>query len=355
MYRRIPSLDVESNQSFLGDVRAFAQAGEGNMSEVARRRMLEILKENGLAPDAVLPMQKVIALAENDPNLMASARLWLTVQQLTWKGVKDLFHADPDRYLSELQQAEKAGPGSLELNPTIEIPDYARHEIHIMPGGFVGDTLAGYIYHYGTDSFYLGHNYKDENQLVTAQAAPAPKDGRVRRILDVGCSIGQITTALKRRFPDAEVWGLDISSPMVRYAHMRTADIGMNVNYIQGNAEKMTFPDGHFDLVVSHLLLHEVPNAVNTKLMKEISRVLRRGGTYFPTDYYTATPKPKLAYHKFRRWWDHRWNGEPWALEHIDYDLAGDLRKAGMDVIEAGPQAGVYNSSGSPNLMATKI
>ena len=52
--------------------------------------------------------------------------------------------------------AEKKGPGTLELKPAMHIPDYAKHEIHILPGGYVGDPLAGYIYHYGTNNFHMG-------------------------------------------------------------------------------------------------------------------------------------------------------------------------------------------------------
>lgn len=357
IFRRLPSLDVQSNQEFLTDIRAFAQGGRGNMTQAARMRVRELLKEAGYGPRAELPMDEVIALVENDPTVMASARLWLSNQQLTWKGVKDLFDANMDQCLTELDAAESVGPGSLELNPGLDIPDYAKHEIHIMPGGYVGDPLGGYIYHYGTVNFFLGHNKQDENQIGVANAAPIPKNGKVRRILEIGCSVGQMTTALKRRFPDAEVWGLDVGGPMVHYAHMRTADLGMDVNYRQALAEDTGFPDDYFDMVVSYIILHEVPNSENTKIMKEVSRVLRGGGIYYPVDFYTSFDPPKDAFGKFRRWWDHRWNGEPWALQHMDYDLAGDLTAAGMSVDKEGAAAVIYNtgaSRGRPNLVAVK-
>jgi SAM-dependent methyltransferase len=357
IFRRLPSLDVQSNQEFLTDIRAFAQGGRGNMTQVARMRVRELLKEAGYGARAELPMDEVIALVENDPTVMASARLWLSNQQLTWKGVKDLFDANMDQCLTELDAAESVGPGSLELNPSLDIPDYAKHEIHIMPGGYVGDPLGGFIYHYGTVNFFLGHNKQDENQIGVANAAPIPKNGKVRRILEIGCSVGQMTTALKRRFPDAEVWGLDVGGPMVHYAHMRTADLGMDVNYRQALAEDTGFPDDYFDMVVSYIILHEIPNSENTKIMKEVSRVLRGGGIYYPVDFYTSFEPPKDAFGKFRRWWDHRWNGEPWALEHMDYDLAGDLTAVGMSVDKEGAGAVLYNtgaSRGRPNLVAVK-
>jgi len=293
-----------------------------------------------------------------DPTMMASARAWLATQQLTWAGVKQLFDANQDACLAALHGAERKGPGTLERDSDLNIPDYAKHEIHIMPGGYVGDPLAGYVYQYGGNSFHMGHNDQDEVQTAFVTAAPTPRNGKVRRILEIGCSCGQTTVALKRRFPDAEVWGIDVSGPMVHYAHMRATELGVDVNFRQVLGEATGFPNGYFDMVLTRIILHEVPNTKNTEIMKEISRVLRSGGTYYPLDFYTSRPPPKDAYGRFHRWWDHRWNGEVWALEHMDYDLPADLEGVGMAVTLDGPGAPMMLGSSRyrprPNLFATK-
>ena len=356
--QRLPSLDVMSNQEFLTEVRDWVQRAPEGLMRVAATRARDILKENGYSTRDDLPLEQVITLMEKDATLMASARAWLATQQLTWAGLKQHFDANFDAYLGTLKAAEKQGPGTLELRPDMHIPDYAKHEIHIQPGGYVGDPLAGYIYHYGTLNFHMGHNNQDEIQTAFATAAPAPTDGKVRRILDFGTSAGQSAVALKRRFPDAEVWGIDVAGPMVHYAHMRASRMGVAVNFMQALAEDTGFPDGHFDMVTSRIVLHEVPNAKNTEIMREISRVLRPGGTYYPVDFFTANKPPNTAYGRFRRWWDHRWNGEVWALEHMDYDLAGDLESFGMAVDPNGPSGRTMARYGAraqrPNLFATK-
>ena len=352
---RLPSLDVASNQEFLSEVRTWVQRAPDGLMRVARTRAREILQENGFSPDAELPAQQVIALMENDPIMMASARAWLSTQALSWNGVKQLFDANQELYLEALRTAESKGPGSLELNRSMVVPNYAKHEIHAMRGGYVGDPLGGYVYHYGTNAFYMGDNDQDEIQTAIANVAPVPGDTRVRRILDIGCGVGQTTVALKRRFPDAEVWGIDVGGPMVHYAHMRATDLGVDVNFRQGLAEASGFPDGHFDMVVSYILLHEVPNVKNTEIMKEVSRVLRSGGTYYPVDFFTARPAPKGAYRLFHHWWDHRWNNEVWAFEHMSYDLVSDLERFGMAVDRNGPGASLMGGPvTAPNLFATK-
>ena len=356
--RRLPSLDVDSNQEFLSEIRTWVQRAPNSLWRAARARAREVLKENGFDPSAELPVQQVAQIMERDATMMAAVRAWLAVQQLTWAGVKQLFYSNPDAYLAELRAAERKGPGTLELNTSMHIPDYAKHEIHIMPGGYVGDPLAGYIYHYGSNNFHMGHNSQDQVQSAFAAAAPTPARGRVLRILDVGCAVGQSTVAMKRRFPDAEVWGVDVGGPMVHYAHMRATELGVKVHFRQALGEATGFPDGYFDMVVSRIILHEVPNVANTKIMEEISRVLRSGGTYYPVDFYTATRPPKDAYGRFHRWWDHRWNNEVWALEHMDYDLVGDLERFGMAVTVDGPGVPMMLGSGRrprPNLFATKL
>ena len=355
--KRLPSLDVASNQEFLAEVRTWVQRAPDGLFRIARARALAVLEEDGIDPGDELPMQEVIGLMEGDPAMMAACRAWLATQELTWRGVKQLFDSNRDVCLANLHAAEKKGPGSLELNPTMHIPDYAKHEIHIQPGGYVGDPFAGYIYHYGTLGFHMGHNDQDEVQTAFVSAVPMPSNGKVRRILEIGSASGQTTVALKRRFPDAEVWGVDVGGPMVHYAHMRATELGVNVNFLQALGEATGFPDGYFDMVVTRIVLHEVPNASNTEIMKEVSRVLRSGGTYYPVDFYTAREPPKDAYGRFHRWWDHRWNNEVWALEHIDYDLVGDLERFGMAVTLDGPGApmmlgGRYRPR--PNLFATK-
>ena len=355
--RRLPSLDVSSNQEFLTEVRTWVQRAPEGLMNLARARAREVLQENGHSPRAELPVAEVIKLMENDNTLMASARAWLATQQLMWAGLKQHFDSNMDIYLGQMTAAEKKGPGTLELKPNMHIPDYTRHEIHIQPGGYVGDPMAGWIYHYGTNGFFMGQNDQDEIQTGVANAAPAPKSGKVRRILDLGCSCGQTAVALKRRFPDAEVWAVDIGGPMVHYAHMRASQLGVDVNFMQGLAEDTGFPDGHFDMVVSFILLHEVPNVKNTQIMQEISRVLRPGGTYYPVDFFTSSPPPKNAYGRFQRWWDHRWNGEVWALQHMDYDLAGDLESFGMAVDPNGPPGRLMRGGTRrprPNMFATK-
>ena len=343
---RLPEIDLESRMDFLMSVRTFAN---GTLSEAAGRRANDILASKGIAPETELPMQDAIALLQDDPVVGARTRTWMSVQQLSWNNVKTECEDNADTYLREMEAVDNRGPGTLELNPDLEMPDYTRHEIHIQPGGYVGNDFAGHMYDYGTKGFYTGRNDQDTLHMTAAFGLPTPADGKVRRILDIGTGIGQLAMALKERFPDAEVWGLDVGGPMVRYAHLRAVERGLDVNFAQRLAEDTRFPDNYFDLVTSYIMFHEVSPQGTKDIVNEAFRITRPGGIFYPIDFNLRNPRPRTAYGHYRRWWDHRWNNEVWTIKYRSNGLQDLVRAAGFDLNEEGPVAlprfGVMNST----------
>ena len=343
---RLPEIDLESRMDFLMSVRTFAN---GTLSEAAGRRANDILASKGIARETELPMQDSIALLQDDPVVGARTRTWMSVQQLSWNNVKTECEDNADTYLREMEAVDNRGPGTLELNPDLEMPDYTRHEIHIQPGGYVGNDFAGHMYDYGTKGFYTGRNDQDTLHMTAAFGLPTPADGKVRRILDIGTGVGQLAMALKERFPDAEVWGLDVGGPMVRYAHLRAVERGLDVNFAQRLAEDTHFPDNYFDLVTSYIMLHEVSPQGTKNIVNEAFRITRPGGIFYPIDFNLKRPRPRTAYGHYRRWWDHRWNNEVWTIKYRSNGLQDMIRSAGFDLNQEGPVAlprfGVMNAT----------
>jgi len=345
---RLPTLELESLQDFLTTFRAWT---DSNANRAASARANALCKARGLDANGDLDLGTVVELLKDDPVIQTGVRAWISCQQLTWQYLRDEFHGKADIYLAEMEKADHAGPGTLELNPEMAIPDYTKHEIHLQPGGYVGDPFAGHVYHYGTNNFYKRSNDQDNLHVKYAAALPVPSDGKVRRILELGCGVGQMTVALKQRFPDAEVWGIDVGGPLVRYAHMRAVEQGADVNFAQRLAEDTRFPAGHFDMVTCYILFHEVTASAAAQIVREAHRVLRPGGVFFPIDFYTGSNKvsPNAAA-KFRHWWDHRWNNEVWWNEYEQLDLPATMRLAGFAVDESGPPAWI----GTTNLLGIR-
>jgi demethylmenaquinone methyltransferase/2-methoxy-6-polyprenyl-1,4-benzoquinol methylase/phosphoethanolamine N-methyltransferase len=99
-------------------------------------------------------------------------------------------------------------------------------------------------------------------------------------ILDVGCGTGSLTIAAKQRQGnDGTVVGIDPSSNMVSLAQEKTAKAQVEVDFQVGVIEKIDFPENHFDLVLSSLMMHHLPAELKEDGLLEVHRVLKPKGT----------------------------------------------------------------------------
>ena len=336
---RLHTLDAELRDEFFNGIRSWRS---NTLVPAARERFNAILRANGHDPQQDLPLATILELVKDDPLVYSEVRIYCDTKRTAHHNYKREFDRNADIYLAELAAYDNRGPGTLELNPDMQIPEYTRHEIHQQPGGYVGSPFAGAVYHHGTNAFYRARNMvndQDQNHETLAQQMPEPADGSVSRILDMGCGIGQLTTALKDRFAQAQVWGVDVAAPMIRYGHMRAVDLGVDVNFAHRLAEDTRFPDNHFDLVTSYILHHEVTEEISKRIIAEAFRVLRPNGVYFPIDFYTGGRPRATAFRTFMTWVDHRWNNEVWRMEYAAVDFPAEMRKVGFDVTEKGPPA----------------
>lgn len=94
----------------------------------------------------------------------------------------------------------------------------------------------------------------------------APLEGR--RILDVGCGIGFYVRRL-RDYSD-EVYGVDVDPEKVAEASETLPNIQV------ASAERLPFPDGFFDVALSHEVLEHVDD--DGQSVAEALRVLKPGG-----------------------------------------------------------------------------
>jgi SAM-dependent methyltransferase len=107
--------------------------------------------------------------------------------------------------------------------------------------------------------------------LIPLGAALDRLDDAPQRILDLGTGTGAAARVIARRFPDAEVVGVDLAPKMVEEARARLpADLAGRVRFEVGDASTLEFEPGAFDLVV---LLNMIP------FFEELARVTAPGGT----------------------------------------------------------------------------
>jgi SAM-dependent methyltransferase len=105
--------------------------------------------------------------------------------------------------------------------------------------------------------------------LASLDAALA-RVGAPVRVLDLGTGTGKAARLVAERFPDATVTGVDLAPEMVEEAcRLVPAEQAVRLTFEVGDASRLPFPDGTFDLVV---LLNMIP------FFPELARVAGPGG-----------------------------------------------------------------------------
>lgn len=245
-------------------------------------------------------------------------------QKLLWRAVSDTVGAEGDASGPKPSASDRE-VGELTLDPDLALPDwYTSVDIHLQPGGIWADERSARIYELGAKLVMLGDN--DDylfHQLFVDTAVP---DGPYRLIVDLGCGFGKSTRPFKKRWPDAEVVGLDLAAPVLRLAHHRATDAGLDIRFVQRDARHTGLETGAVDVVCATMLLHELPPEVIGEVLTETARLLAPGGVVRMLDFQpTGDPIRDLAMveHGQR-------NNEPYLPGLFETDVLELCRQAGL-------------------------
>ena len=94
------------------------------------------------------------------------------------------------------------------------------------------------------------------------------------RVLDVACGTGNVAIPLARR--GARVTGVDIAPNLLVQARERAAAEGLRIQFDEGDAEQLPYPDGRFDGVATMFGAMFAPRP--EMVSSELARVLKPGG-----------------------------------------------------------------------------
>ncbi|MCB1623385.1 MAG: class I SAM-dependent methyltransferase [Pseudomonadales bacterium] len=256
----------------------------------------------------------------SNPYFRAWSTLRYVAQEMTWWSVQPQVERNVQQVNAVARAvAAQPGLGSLQLDSTLAIPrDVSVMDIHLMPGCFhteyvPQDAAPGAIYFHGTHVFSAGLKLRVKGGGVGRSIAEWLRirfpQLQPQRILDVGTTEGGNLMPYLDVYRDAEGHGIDVGAPMLRFGHALARARGYNIHFAQMDARRMTYPDNHFDLVVSSFFLHEQSAASNRAILREVYRVLRPGG--FMVHMELPPAEECDPYYNFYLDWDAYYNNEP--------------------------------------------
>ena len=115
------------------------------------------------------------------------------------------------------------------------------------------------------------------------------------RVLDLCTGSGDIALEIARQYPGVQIIGVDAAEEMLKIARRRAEGFGGRIEFIEGDALALPFPDGFFDAVVISYGLRNLAD-LNAGLT-EMFRLVRPGGIVSNIDQGKPTNRLfKLVY-----------------------------------------------------------
>ena len=330
-----PNHDEGARQSFVNDFRVHlaSRVFPGNFPAYFNRVLPQFAKAQGREPKDRHEVRKVMT---QDPYYQMWSAMQRTSQEMIWDAVID----SVERKLPELQAKAKTlkGKGSLTLDPNVEIPRYhTGADIHLQPGAYHTDSMpddiaAGAVYERGTFIYAMGGMGPENDGLGRILHKFFRKqypDRKIGKVLDMGCTMGLGVALWAQQEPDGEFHAIDVGAPVLRYGHARAQALGVAVHFSQQNAEKTSYPDASFDVITSHILLHETSRNAIQNVFNECHRLLKPGGMMVHLDLPQAGAQSPLE--GFLWEWEVYNNNEHFYGQLRELDVAALAAKAGFD------------------------
>ncbi len=162
-------------------------------------------------------------------------------------------------------------------------PRYFLQNFHYQTDGWMTASSAD-RYDMQVETLFTGSAGAMRRQALPAiRKALAGRDAGAARLLDLGCGAGRFLGEVKDNWSSLEATALDLSPA---YLGKARANLGRwkDITYVEANAEATGLPDASFDVITAIYLFHELPPAVRKIIAKEISRLLKPGGTLIQVD-----------------------------------------------------------------------
>ncbi len=188
---------------------------------------------------------------------------------------------------------------------TEAFPRYYRQNFHYQTNGYLSDESAN-LYDLQVELLFNGTADAMRRRVLAplkrglaesplTQGDGATPKGDAWKILDVACGTGRTLKFLRGTFPQAALYGLDLSPAYLRKANeLLSRDRQTLPQLAQGQGEAMPYRDNYFDGLTCVFLFHELPGPVRQQVIDECFRVTKPGGVFVICDSIQRIDTPEL-------------------------------------------------------------
>lgn len=131
----------------------------------------------------------------------------------------------------------------------------------------------------GADSLYFAQHKIQELKNF--------EDNSSQQVLDIGCGDGATEIFIQQIFPTWHTKGIDISERSVQKAKGKNLP---NTTFAWYNGKEIPCKENSFDIVFVAAVLHHIDFSLHTAFMREIYRVLKKGGRVYIFEHNPLNP-----------------------------------------------------------------
>ena len=115
---------------------------------------------------------------------------------------------------------------------------------------------------------------RDAHWQLVAEAGVEPG----ATVLEIGCGTANLLLLAARAAPGATLIGLDPDPAALAVAGRKARRAGVSLRLDRGYADRLPYPDGSVDRVLSSFMLHHLAVDQQREALREVRRVLAPGG-----------------------------------------------------------------------------